>query len=1230
MKRNIGNSSKANGHNGKATQNSDTNKGKTTQSSNTTKMIHKESSPNTSEPVQVVTQVAPVPAGFVCVYCNGLHKFSPFNVKVTSEVVPREFVFRLNPETKKYIVTIVTNAKETFSGLGMNSELVSNNFVTSSHVVFWSDGINVFSNNCLIAFIARNSDSIDRNSIAELASSIYCPKWWEDLLIAVANGSDLNVSIAKAKEYRIYLMDFIGSKPDDGKYPLKQYIFTKLASRLRTLEDLKQRENERLAILAFQAEEQRREAERIQREAEQLAALEKAREENYLTVSTTGKTDMEVFLEILNNARKTHDSKYLASITPEGNVVADLVMKIGDKSNLQEGIELEEMKRKYKVWKFYKKQEKLRAKGKITFKKIKWVDPKKKVESSSIPEIPIVNEDDLSIPRDELKLNEVQKSQYEAAYEKYSRLKEEGLDSDAFVLDKWQVDSINTIRSGRSCLITGPTSGGKTYVMFSGLLNIIEQDSGSIIFVSPTFHLAYQTYANVKATFPAKSVAIITSELIHIPKDARIIIGSASEILNYLVTKKLTYNVGIFDEIHVASNAYCDNDSKLEILRARAYARLIARCENQVIAASATLKGDENMRRFIVEQMNKIRPVNKKMNPSDVQLIKYNVRAVPLQEYRFDNTSIVPLVRNADGVDITAPANPNSIVIDSEHMFKLLTEMRDREITPAIIFEQTDDLAWKTYSAFVDYLEDMESRDYSSYHEMIEMINTHIHTFNDYYDMKESEAPENDNTDATRIRDGVKGNGKRDSVIRAVKKERAKVIATIISESKTHLLRTMIRDNDEQNDSLCIIPEDKVSSEDMAMLLSVIGRENSNIIRSANFRMSKVYIDMAKTIKNYVDCVDEQFEKLGEEIVSKGSYFKFSESKYCNELLEAIRNPGGDEEKWKHRKRMIALAKAQNIQEEDIDNVTDVILRGLKFGIGIISSSLPFVIQNIILESLKKKDLGVNIASESMSMGINFPLRSVVIKGHSENCSINPGKIIQMAGRCGRRGMDTQAHVIYYGIDNAEQAHPEFISEVLYPSGFYLDDTLDECGSSISNFSELAEQLGEIFMTKYFKAKPKEVVKEKALYGGKEKQFKKAPMSMKQMAMQRLGIVPQEREDDIRERDMINAMAASESNADRAEFLMPIINLMATLAGFSEEKADEIAIMVCRLDKNIIDESYRVNSFDKSQQVKILMNMVIELFNHYANSAHYKFLEFLEDIMIVLRSSCNKLIKYAR
>ena len=49
---------------------------------------------------------------------------------------------------------------------------------------------------------------------------------------------------------------------------------------------------------------------------------------------------------------------------------------------------------------------------------------------------------------------------------------------------------------------------------------------------------------------------------------------------------------------------------------------------------------------------------------------------------------------------------------------------------------------------------------------------------------------------------------------------------------------------------------------------------------------------------------------------------------------------------------------------------------------------------------------------------------------YKDKININPSKLIQMGGRCGRRGKDTQAHVIYWGILNDSDAHHSSIPEL--------------------------------------------------------------------------------------------------------------------------------------------------------------------------------------------------------
>jgi len=1179
-----------------------------------------------------------------CVFCTEDHKFSPFPVtkEIKSQQYPKELVFMRDPKTKKYVIKTVVSAKNQ-GWTAITPEMIKTNTVKLVDVIFWSDSIAVFESNCLMTLIVEKKNLIDKDTICNLCATIHCKKWWEDLLILIAESDFMNSSIVRAKEYLAMLRDFINSNSTISS-SVRDYTFPRFNAKLRTLENIKQKEKEIKAIAALEENEIKKEQERIERLELQKQKLEKLREDNLSNEIIPELTVREVFIKMLNTNRKSHETKYLAAINPDGSLIADLTCKLGEKSTLQQGIDHETLKKKYDVWKFYKNQEKLRAdpNSGIKFKKAKWIsktDSEKK-DDSIIPELPIIS-DDPKKARELLNLNKFELQHFEAKYNEYKKIKKNGVPTNSIVLDEWQSRAIQTIRSGKSCLITGPTSGGKTYVMMDGLNSIIKShEHENIVLVFPTFHLAYQTYANIKATFINRSIGMITSDLIHISKDANVLIGTAPELLNYLVTKGKRFQVGIFDEIHVASNVYCDQTIVSDRIRARAYTRLLSMCERQSIAASATLNNEDDMRRFMANQMNICRSQSTdtsnstKLSYTDIELIKYGTRAVPLSEYHFDNRIISPIIRDENGIDInySSSTEVKEITIDSYNLFQLLTQMRDRDMTPTIVFEKTDDLAWNTYSEFVSYMEQMEERDYKCYHQMITKFNSIISDFNTKFDEKMSEIPEDDNVDASRIRQGVKGNAKRDAVLRTIKSLRVGAIEQMITDGRTMLTRNIVEFNVTKPDCLCVLS--KISSKKQKLLIRLMGDSYTDFITNKDFIISNVHLDMIEVIINIEEMNAEQVESLCLFQYEKGSFFKFSKNSHCTTLLKAIRDPGSNEEIWKHRKRMIILAEAQNIPAKEIDNIADVILRGLEFGIAIISNSLPFVIQNIILESLKRKDMGIVFASENMSMGINFPLRSVVIKGHKNNCSINPGKLIQMAGRCGRRGMDTQAHVIYYGIDNDFEAHHNFIAPVSYPDHFYLDITSDISGSTISNYEELALEINDIYITHYFESAEKKETKVALSCtkdGGRMKEQRKNNYDWKQKTLQSFGAKKEEENaDDILEQKMIQQLAIVEQITKRSEYIMPIITKIAIISSFTELQSKELATMVCNLDEDIIYETYCIDSFKKSQDIKHLMNMMIELYNHYSACNNSKFLDFVEKIMVILRSCSNKLIRYAK
>lgn len=111
----------------------------------------------------------------------------------------------------------------------------------------------------------------------------------------------------------------------------------------------------------------------------------------------------------------------------------------------------------------------------------------------------------------------------------------------------------------------------------------------------------------------------------------------------------------------------------------------------------------------------------------------------------------------------------------------------------------------------------------------------------------------------------------------------------------------------------------------------------------------------------------------------------------------------------------------------------DAILPLLKRGIGIHHGGLLPILKEVIEILFQESLLKVLFATETFSMGINMPARTVVFTASRKFDGtdfrwISPGEYIQMSGRAGRRGLDTRGIVIQM-VD--EKMEPAAAKEIL-------------------------------------------------------------------------------------------------------------------------------------------------------------------------------------------------------
>tara|TARA_B100000902_G_C27302937_1_gene913853 strand:- start:1729 stop:2889 length:1161 start_codon:yes stop_codon:yes gene_type:complete len=85
----------------------------------------------------------------------------------------------------------------------------------------------------------------------------------------------------------------------------------------------------------------------------------------------------------------------------------------------------------------------------------------------------------------------------------------------------------------------------------------------------------------------------------------------------------------------------------------------------------------------------------------------------------------------------------------------------------------------------------------------------------------------------------------------------------------------------------------------------------------------------------------------------------------------------------------------------------------LKRGIGIYVENQPEEYKWILQKLLSRKEIGIVISDKTLCMGIDLPVRTSCFLGI--NNEFSKEEYLQMSGRAGRRGLDNQGNIIFYG-----------------------------------------------------------------------------------------------------------------------------------------------------------------------------------------------------------------------
>ncbi|HEX3793750.1 MAG TPA: DEAD/DEAH box helicase [Acidimicrobiales bacterium] len=116
--------------------------------------------------------------------------------------------------------------------------------------------------------------------------------------------------------------------------------------------------------------------------------------------------------------------------------------------------------------------------------------------------------------------------------------------------------------------------------------------------------------------------------------------------------------------------------------------------------------------------------------------------------------------------------------------------------------------------------------------------------------------------------------------------------------------------------------------------------------------------------------------------------------------------------------RAIAERRVESLSDEDLGVLGyDDWVEGLQAGVAAHHAGLVPVFRETVEECFAAGLLKVVFATETLSLGINMPARSVVIErftkyGGAGRATLTSGEYLQLTGRAGRRGLDEEGHAI--------------------------------------------------------------------------------------------------------------------------------------------------------------------------------------------------------------------------
>ena len=593
---------------------------------------------------------------------------------------------------------------------------------------------------------------------------------------------------------------------------------------------------------------------------------------------------------------------------------------------------------------------------------------------------------------------------------------------DGFWPDKWQRDVLDLVDDRSSVLVVAPTSSGKTFISYyvcESVLNAKDQD-GWVILQAPTKALVDQMAAEIIQKYKGKDLTVgrFTREhqdkieeadvLIVVPQTFDILLHSAHPVWRH---RMASLRYAVLDEVHMMQDPEGSD----------VWQRVVSQLDCPIIALSATVSDPLDLQSYLSRCLgDKVALVEHKQRYSSLRLAMFNssqsipvytegLHTDPLSLSSANSLSLSSPMRNA--VD-TATSSASSF-IDLHAIYLLcLTRRPGPHASNAIANLPDVSLDGRACVRLFDALDTTSSSisagcspwDVFQSEDKFFLTQDDVKTYSDllftrFWSLYSSPLPES-NALALRVLRYLSPTPKVERptlsavdvvfncLVHLHAAKRTPVIVFVFDRRIAEYLAFQVHNR------LADMQKEWENSEKGKKFLEAF--EEAEGLHKELSALETASRDTNPTVatpalRRKVE-VDQRLEELAKITCNGSGLERFSFRRPHNKAAES------DVEYWRNR----VLWRGTEHEK---------LLMSLSArGVGVHHAGVSVKLRSMTEHLFRLKDLGVVFATSTLTHGINMPCKTVVLA--QKSTFLTPTVFKQMAGRAGRRGVDSEGHVV--------------------------------------------------------------------------------------------------------------------------------------------------------------------------------------------------------------------------